>query len=126
MKAKKVCICVEGGGTRRPLRTACRRGFDTFLRRAGLADHMPRIVACGSRAQAYDRFCTATDQQTADFVCLLVDSEGPVTAATPWAHLAPHGRPEGVSTTRAETRSRCCESSTRRRSSMPVPTPAGS
>lgn len=88
VKSPTVKIYVEGGGDRKPLRTACRRGFETFLRKAGFADHMPAIVACGSRRQAYDRFCTATAQRTADFVCLLVDSEGPMTAATPWAHLA--------------------------------------
>ncbi len=47
---------------------------------------MPAVVACGSRGQAYERFCTAIAQQADDFVVLLVDGEGPVDA-TPWVHL---------------------------------------
>ena len=47
---------------------------------------MPAVVACGSRGQAYERFCTAIVQQADDFVVLLVDGEGPVDA-TPWVHL---------------------------------------
>ena len=48
---------------------------------------MPRVIACGGRDQAYDRFCTAIVQRPDHFNVLLVDSEGPVAAAEPWAHL---------------------------------------
>ena len=85
--AGKVIIYAEGGGKQKPLRAACRQGFSRFFRKAGFAQRMPAVVACGSRRQAYDKFRTATAQRATDLVFLLVDSEGPVTAATPWAHL---------------------------------------
>lgn len=55
----------------------------------------PRIVACGTRRDAYDSFCTALEN--GDAACLLVDAEGPVASDCqsgdpkdwlPWLHLA--------------------------------------
>ena len=83
----KTTVYVEGGGTGRALRQACREGFSSFFRKAGLDERMPKVVACGSRTQAYNRFRVAIGQRPADFIVLLVDSEGPVKADTPWAHL---------------------------------------
>lgn len=89
-----VKLYVEGGGTSKVLRTECRSGFSTFLEKAGLKGKMPRIVACGSRSRAFDKFCTAVEQGQRAF--LLVDSEEPVKEqyATgrpedwkPWEHL---------------------------------------
>ncbi len=87
-------IYVEGGGDTNLLRTACRQGFSEFLKKAGLTGHMPRIVACGGRQDAYDAFSTAmTNNEPA---MLLVDSESTVTAVCqqgeaeewkPWQHL---------------------------------------
>jgi len=79
-------LYVEGGGDSKLLRTACRRGFSEFLAKAGLKGHMPRIVACGGRKQAYDDFCTAL-RQGQHAAMLLVDSEDPVTVSSPWMHL---------------------------------------
>ena len=78
-------LYVEGGGDARALRTACRRGFSEFLVKAGLKNHMPRIVACGGRRQAYDDFCTALKQ--GQHAMLLVDSESAVSSGSPWTHL---------------------------------------
>lgn len=93
-------LYVEGGGDSHLLRTACRQGFTKFLERAGLRRHMPRIVACGGRQQAYDDYCTAIANGEEAF--LLVDSEAPVAQAAqpgdandeearqawlPWIHL---------------------------------------
>ena len=83
MKAR---VYVEGGGNGRTLRQACRQGFSAFFRKAGFAERMPAVVACGSREQAYDRFCTAIAERASHFVVLLVDGEGPVND-TPWTHL---------------------------------------
>ena len=47
---------------------------------------MPRIVACGSRQNAYERFTTAL-KDVRRIPMLLVDAEAPVTAAGPWRHL---------------------------------------
>lgn len=88
-------LYVEGGGDSKTLRTACRRGFAEFLRKAGFVGRMPRIVACGGRRHAYDDFCTAI--RNGESAMLLVDSETPVAVnhnpdeegkgGQPWAHL---------------------------------------
>lgn len=49
---------------------------------------MPRIVACGSRRNAYDSFCIAV--KNGETALLLVDSEATVAAShsdKPWLHL---------------------------------------
>lgn len=69
-------IYVEGGGDAGSLRTECREAFAGFLKRAGMAGKMPRIVACGSRADAFNSFCTAI--RNGEKAMLLVDSEAPV------------------------------------------------
>lgn len=87
-------IYVEGGGNAALLKAACRQGFSNFLEAAGFKGKMPRIVACGSRNDAFDSFCTAIGQGERAF--LLVDSEEAIAAAhqegkpeqwKPWAHL---------------------------------------
>ncbi len=87
-------LYVEGGGESKALKTACRAGFSEFLSKAGLKGKMPRIVACGSREDAFDSFCTAINQ--GDCACLLVDSEDAVATKhqqgkpeqwQPWEHL---------------------------------------
>lgn len=75
----KVKIYVEGGGQAKELRTRCREGFSSFFRSSDLAGRMPKIIACGSRNDAFDKFSIAFGNKQADeFVVLLVDSEGPV------------------------------------------------
>ena len=83
----RATVYVEGGGNTRALRQACREGFSSFFRKAGLNERMPKVVACGSRTRAYKNFRTAIGQRPADLIVLLVDSEGPVKADTRWAHL---------------------------------------
>ncbi len=89
-----VKLYVEGGGDSNTLKTACRAGFSEFLKKAGLKGKMPRIVACGSRQNAYDSYRTAID--SGEDALLLVDSESPVAADfqqgepdkwQPWGHL---------------------------------------
>ena len=84
-----VKVYVEGGGTTRDLRTRCRQGFRLFFEKANLAGRMPRIVACGSRHTAFDKFCTALSANDGgDFMVLLVDSEGPLRKGVgPWRYL---------------------------------------
>lgn len=88
-----VTLYVEGGGRATALKTDCRKGFRTFLRRAGIKNE-PRIVACGTRRQAYERFCLAI--AAGDNACLLIDSEAPIATEhqtgpprvwQPWRHL---------------------------------------
>lgn len=87
-----VKVYVEGGGDAERIRSACREGFTRFFQGAGLAGIMPRVVICGGRGHAMDRFRSAVqgDSRTEKSV-LLVDSEdpvnGPCTGATALAHL---------------------------------------
>ena len=117
-----VKLYVEGGGHAASLRTACRKGFSTFLERAGLKGRMPRIVACGSRQDAYDAYCTAVGNN--EEAILLVDSEGPVAeefergeaaAWQPWGHLMQCGgdgwkKPPGVADADCHLMVQCMES----------------
>ena len=76
----EVKIYTEGGGDAERLLRACRAGFTAFFERAGLKGMMPRVVACGGRGAAMDRFRSALAMATSDQVhLLLVDSEDPVT-----------------------------------------------
>lgn len=82
-------IYVEGGGDGHALRGQCRNAFATLTKRM-LQDHHierknPKYVACGSRNEAFDMFCTALSQSKP--CLLLIDSEAPVTAKSPWEHL---------------------------------------
>lgn len=79
-------LYVEGGGDSKALRTACRRGFQLFLEKAGVTGRMPRVVACGGRQNAYESFTTAHSTGEGNPM-LLVDAEAPVTATGPWEHL---------------------------------------
>ena len=91
-------LYVEGGGDSKTLKTACRKGFRSFLEKAGLTGRLPRIVAGGSRRNACESFKTAHDQGNGT-VLLLVDAEGPVTAAGSWLHLQARdgwNRPDGA------------------------------
>ena len=81
-----VKLYVEGGGDSKTLKTACRKGFSTFLERAGAAGKMPRIVACGSRRNAYESF--QKEHGEGVNAMLLVDAEEPVESAGPWQHLS--------------------------------------
>lgn len=88
-----VKLYVEGGGDTAALKAACREGFTTFITTAGLLKR-PRIVACGSRLDAFESYCTAVEN--GEEAVLLVDSEVAVAAAhqqghsdtwQPWLHL---------------------------------------
>jgi hypothetical protein len=88
-----VKVFVEGGGDRRALESECRAGFTAFITRTGMKNR-PRVVACGSRRNAYESFCTAIKNGEEAF--LLIDSEDAVNAQyqqglpdtwQPWAHL---------------------------------------
>lgn len=81
----RIRIYVEGGGDSRQGKRAVRLGFGRFLRE--FAGDMPAIIACGGRGQAYSDFLTGVRANPDDFVILLVDAEGPVTAQSRRQHL---------------------------------------
>lgn len=72
-------LFVEGGGERDDLKSACREGFAEFFKRAGVKAR-PRVVACGTRGNAFDRF--RAEHLRGEPSALLVDSEDPIPAAT--------------------------------------------
>jgi hypothetical protein len=93
-----VKIYVEGGGDSKQLKIECRKGFSKLIEKAGFAGRMPTIVACGGRSATRDKFLTALKSKQ-DLSIMLVDSEDPVTEASPWDHLRFRDkweRPSGV------------------------------
>ena len=85
----KIKLYVEGGGKKKKLKSACRRGFRKFIEETGLKGSMPEIVASGSRRNAYEDFKTR-HRNTADKnegALLLVDAERAVGEMGPWQHL---------------------------------------
>jgi hypothetical protein len=85
----KAIIYLEGGGDSNELKARCREGFRKLLEQSGFAGKLPRLVACGGRASAYDDFQIAHLNRNADYVAMLIDSEDPVVdAEKPWQHLA--------------------------------------
>jgi hypothetical protein len=123
-----VKLYVEGGGDAAALRTACREGFSSFLAKAGLKGHLPRIIACGGREDAFDSFCTAL--KNGEEALLLVDSEAPVSSVSqpgdageqedrkkwlPWLHLRQRKgdewkKPEGAEDLQCHLMTQCMES----------------
>jgi hypothetical protein len=73
---------------------------------------MPAVVACGSRNDAYDSFCTGLAiAQANDLPLLLVDSEAPV-GDPPWEHLRTRdswAKPGGASDEHAHLMVQCME-----------------
>jgi hypothetical protein len=66
-------IYVEGGGETNDLKTRCREAITKLFTNAGFAGRLPRVIACGSRNEAYDDFTTAVAQRKSGFVALLLD-----------------------------------------------------
>lgn len=107
-------VYVEGGGSGKALRTQCRAGFSEFFARAGLEGRRPKVVACGSREDAFRDFRIACrNVRNADVPILLVDSEGAVaTNTSSWAHLKTQDRwdkPEGAAEDSAHLMVQCME-----------------
>lgn len=89
----KAKLYIEGGGTTSALKNRCREGFNKLFKKIGLKN-MPRLVACGSRGEAFDKFRHAHESEGSNtFIALLVDSEEPVKdLEKPWNHL--HSQPK--------------------------------
>ena len=82
-------IYIEGGGDSKYLRIQCREGFRKLFERCGFSSRMPRMVACGSRGNAFGDFQTACRNAGAEqYIAMLIDSEDPMSDIDqPWAHL---------------------------------------
>ena len=80
-----VRIYVEGG-FQGSAKSDCRRAFRSFFEKF-IAPGSFKVIASGSRSDAYKDFCAALKTNRGDYVVLLVDSEGEVSAGA-WQHLA--------------------------------------
>ena len=107
-----VKIFVEGGGNRKKTVAVCKRGFSALIGR--VARSSPRIVPCGPRGMALDKFRNAL--HNGEDALLLVDSESPVRPQNfgrPWAHLAESDnwqKPDGATDDDAHLMAQCMES----------------
>jgi hypothetical protein len=88
-----VHVFVEGGGDQGRTKTACRKAFHVFFERL-LGDRpKPRIIASGSRDEAYRDFSRSLSDGSTTFAVLLVDSEDPVPVGkTAGTHLRDRDR----------------------------------
>jgi hypothetical protein len=81
-------LLVEGAGDRADLSAQCRKGFQRLFEKAGLGGVLPRVVPCGSRSAAFDKFCSEFARcGPNDVVMLLVDSEAPCNGDDSWEHV---------------------------------------
>lgn len=77
-------VYVEGG-FEGSTKTNCRKAFSTFPAKV-VRPECFKVIASGSRSQAFQDFCSALRRHPGDYNVLLVDSETAVTKR-PWQHL---------------------------------------
>jgi len=116
---RNVAVYIEGGGPTKETRAPFRRGISTFLEPILLEVRQRRIewrlIVCGGRQEAYDKFCDALVKEPHVFNVLLVDSEDHVTStAAPWTHLLNRpgdgwSQPSGADDTRCQMMVACME-----------------
>ena len=80
----RVLIYVEGG-SQGSTKSACRQAFRLFLEKA-IPPGSFQVIACGSRAEAFQDFRAALKSHPSAYIILLVDSEG-IVSTGPWTHL---------------------------------------
>ena len=77
-----IAIYMEGGGEGSATKAALRQGMDTFLqpiKEAARDKALPwKLVCCGPRNEAFQRFQNAVNNSANAVNVLLVDAEGPV------------------------------------------------
>lgn len=81
-------VFLEGGGGK-DLDARCREAFRAYIDRLSLTSR-PKLVACGGRAIAFDRFRSELRVSGAGAALLWIDSEDPLPVTSPtqaWAHL---------------------------------------
>lgn len=84
----KTTIYIEGGGDTAHLCSELRKGFKALFENAGFRGKLPKVVASGSRNDAFYDFKTAFLSKSKDeAILLLVDSEDVVNKSTKWEHV---------------------------------------
>ncbi|XXX72984.1 DUF4276 family protein [Sorangium sp. So ce134] len=95
-------VYVEGGGAARRAQEPLREGFSKLFERVLGGHAKPKVIACGSRKEAFDDFKRAVKSHPDALCILLVDSEEPVNpGASAWEHVFKREgdqwhRPDGV------------------------------
>ncbi|WP_437685853.1 DUF4276 family protein [Sorangium sp. So ce176] len=95
-------VYVEGGGASRRAQEPLREGFSKLFEKVLGACARPKIIACGSRNEAFADFKRALKSHPDALCILLVDSEEPVKPAiSTWGHVSRREgdqwpRPDGV------------------------------
>lgn len=83
-----VKIYVEGGSDSAKLDAELRQAFQHLFKGWGLDGCLPRVVACGSRRDAFNDFKTALKKaKPNEKIVLLVDSEEHPTVPLKWQHV---------------------------------------
>ena len=69
----------------------CREAFHRLLENSGFKDRKPRLVACGSRKNAFEDFKNAHARNRGGiFIAMWIDSEDPLQdLEAAWSHLKP-------------------------------------
>jgi len=82
-------IYLEGGGESKELHIRCREGFRKLLEKCGYQGRLPRLTACGGRADTFEDFQTGhATKRDSDYVAMLIDSEEPLeNLDATWRHL---------------------------------------
>jgi hypothetical protein len=91
----RVKIYIEGGAKNNShLNRELRKAFSSLFEKLGVKDKISKIIASGSRNEAFDDFKTAFKKAKKDEgIMLLVDSEDAITTSTKWEHVKkPHWR----------------------------------
>ena len=68
----KTTIYIEGGGDAPSLRSELRQSFHTLFEKAGFKGKLPKVVACGSRNNAFHDFKIAFESKKANENVLLL------------------------------------------------------
>jgi hypothetical protein len=111
----EIRIYIEGGGDQNSTKTALRHGFSEFFSAIISIVREKRInwklVACGTRRNAYDDFVIALRAYPNALNILLVDSESQVSCGS-WEHLANEGweKPSTATDENVHFMSECMES----------------
>ena len=105
-------LFIEGGGDAKSTKVDFQKGFRALVEK--VASKMPRVVACGSRNNALDKFSDALAR--GESALLLVDSEARVSSdnfGRPWLHLKERDgwqKPQGADDDHVHLMAQCMES----------------
>ena len=85
-------LYLEGGGSgpnSKELDIRCREGFRRLLENCGFNGRMPRLFACGGRAEVFDTFSIAqTNKRAGEYIGMWIDSEEAMADInSAWNHL---------------------------------------